>query len=296
MRKLLPSLLFFVVGCYHCPRFFDCDSCTKDAADCKETADCGPKQRNAEAPCPKQACDVKCPPQKCEQAPEIQINAPKPIYVKLPQQKIVVQNEMQPQAMAMAQQQPTMQPQSFTPQSFAPQSAPQQMMMVPIAQPQSAGPAGRARPGLTFDFFRLPIPFPRLIAVPEAVPPVQAVAMMAPQSFAPQSFAPQSFAPQSFAPQSAPAQQHVMVPVPGTVDVPVQTMMKVPYQAHVPVPVQSQAFVPQSAAVRPQLMSPQATTAQPQSTAQPVVCIPAQQAEEFYRLLEQMKKQANQNK
>jgi hypothetical protein len=295
MRKLLPFLFFIVVGC-HCPRIFDGFACTKDTSDCKDTADCVPKQRNAEAPCPKQACEVICPPQKCEQAPEVEIKAPKPIYVRLPQQKIVVQNEMQPQAMAVAQPQPVMQPQSFAPQSFAPQSAaPQQMMMVPVAQPQSAGPAGRARLGLTFDFFRLPIPFPRLIAVPEAVAPVQAVAMMAPQSFAPQSFAPQSFAPQSFAPQSAPAQQHVMVPVPGTVDVPVQTMMKVPYQAHVPVPVQSQAFVPQSAPVQTQVMSPQPATPQPQAAPR-VVCISAEQAEEFYRLLEQMRKQASQNK
>jgi hypothetical protein len=290
MRNLLPLLFFVAVGCNHCPRLFDCNSCARDG-ECKETADCGPKQRGPEVPCPKQPCEEARPPQKCEQAPEIEIRAPKPIHIKVPQQKIIVPEEVQPQAI----QQPAMQPQSFTPQSFAPQSmAPQQMMMVPMAQ--SAGPAGRARPGLTLDFFRLPIPFPRLIAVPEAAPVMQAVAVMAPQSFAPQSFVPQSFAPQpapqAFVPQAAPVQQHVMVPVPGTVDVPVQTTMKVPYQAHVPVPVPPQSFVPQSAPVQ---LTPQATTVQPQSSAPPsVICIPAQQAEEFYRLLEQLKKQTNQ--
>jgi hypothetical protein len=320
MRTLLPLLLFVVIGCNHCARFMDCSSCSKEARECvNEVSDQKPKRVSkndcvVEQPCPKPA------PQRCEQAPEIEIKAPKPIHIKMPPQQYIIENGMQQQAMAYGQQQAMMQPQSFAPQSFAPQSfapqaaAPQQVMMMPVMQPQSAGPAGRARPGLTLDFFRLPIPFPRLIAVPEAAPQMQAVAMVMPQSFAPQSFAPQSFAPQSFAPQSfapqsfapqsfapqAAPQQHVMVPVPGTVDVPVQTMMKVPYQAHVPVPVQPQSFVPQSMAVQPQAMIgvPQATAGfRPQSAVQPQMQgITLQQAEEFCRMVEQMKKQANERK
>jgi hypothetical protein len=303
MRTLLPLLLFLLVGCNHCSRLIGGDSCAAEVEDCKPPR--GTRHLPvAEAPCPTPA------PKDCLQTPEIEVQASKPIHVKLQPQKIILQNEAQPQQMMQPQSvapQQMMQPQSFAPQS----GAPQQVMMMPVMQPQSAAPAGGARPGLTIDFFRLPIPFPKLIAVPDAAPQMQAVAMVAPQSYAPQAYAPQSYAPQAFAPQSfvpqAAPQQHVMVPVPGTVDVPVQTMMKVPYQAHVPVPVQPQSFAPHSVAVQPQSVAvqpqgmipivPHGAVCPPQAGAAPQMQgITLQQAEEFCRLVEQMKKQMNERK
>ena len=157
MRTLLALLFCIVVGCNHCPRFLDCSPCNKETIECQtETADCRSKNVTkkvcvSEPTCPKPVCEVKQALPVCERPPEVKFGAPKPIHVMLPPQKIIVQNEMQSQAMPIVQQQAMMQPQSFAPQSFAPQAmVPQQMMMMPMMQPQSAAPAGRARPGLTF--------------------------------------------------------------------------------------------------------------------------------------------------
>ena len=83
----------------------------------------------------------------------------KPIRIDVPPQKITIQHQPQPVPQVA--------------QAAAVQSQP--MVMMPMAAAGMAAPAGRARPGLTIDFFRMPIPFIRLIAVPDAAPQMAAM-------------------------------------------------------------------------------------------------------------------------
>jgi hypothetical protein len=147
-------------------------------------------------------------------------------------------------------------------------------------------PVGLARPGLTFDFVRIPIPFPRLIAIPTT--PQITIPFAAPQAvaFAPQAAAPvmQQFAPAPVAPvvqqvaaaPVAPFVQQVaapqaMMPVSGQVTVPVQGQVTVPVNGQVTVPVQGQVPVPAGAvftqpapiAAAPQVVTVQAAPAAP---------------------------------
>lgn len=315
MRTILPTLLLFALGCQHCPRVFDCsNSCVTEEVECPKEACRTPKRVSRPVEdCPPERVEKK-PAEVCEK-PQVEKKTPQTIHIKMPQERIIVHvdqhgNPISPQQLAMMQQQ---QAQSFTPQSFAPQPGvqPQSMVMMPVVQPQSA-PSGRARPGLTIDFFRLPIPFPRLIAVPDAPQQVQ-MAMFQPQSFVPvpqqqtfqpQSFVPQpqqqAFVPQSFSPQPQIFQPQSMMPVQGSVNIPVQGTVNVPVQGHVPVPVQPQSFVPQSAAVQPQSLMvpqqqrvipvvPQSFTPQSAVVAQPQMQgISLEQAREFCRLVKEL--------
>src|ERR1700722_2084072 len=81
MRKLLPILLLFGVGCQNCAHLLDCNSpcsgkeVTKDCP--KEAPPCPP------APARKEVCKTEAPP--CEKAPpQVEVKAPQTIHVKLP--------------------------------------------------------------------------------------------------------------------------------------------------------------------------------------------------------------------
>lgn len=321
MRKLTPLLLLIAVGCHACPRFFDCTgSCVG-----KETIVECPKEK-ADCPPPRAVKEIAQPEPVCAKPPVVETKQPEPIRIKIPPQKIILQNEAAPHA--MMQSQPMMQPQGMVqPQSMVqPQAAmvQPQMMMVPTSA-MTSSPVGAARPGLTFDFIRIPIPFPRLIAVPTQ-PQMQAVAV-APQAMVmPQAMV----APQAamVMPQAAMVQPQAMIPVqpqaamvqpqamvmPQAAMVPVQPQAAmVQPQAMIPVqpqaamvPVQPQAAMvhvqPQAAVVQPQAMvpvQPQAAVVQPQAMipVQPQAQgISLREAEEFCRMVQEMKRRMDQHR
>jgi hypothetical protein len=139
-------------------------------------------------------------------------------------------------------------PQLMTaPQAYAPLAAPAGLVQ--------AVPVGRARPGITLDFIRIPIPILRLIAVPttpEITVPLAAPQLVAyqPQAVMPPVAAPQVVAPAAVVPQApAPA----VVPFQGAV-VPVQGQALLPIQGQAAVPMVAQPVM--SAPVAPQPTQP----------------------------------------
>jgi hypothetical protein len=186
-------------------------------------------------------CAPPAPPQ-C-QPPQVDVRAAPPVHVKLPQQQIVLEQAPAAPPAAppmMAQPVAPAAPQMVAmPQSYAPMSAPG--VIVPAA------PVGRARPGIALDFIRIPIPFPRLIAVPTT-----------PEVTIPIAYQPQVPA----APVYAAAPVYPAAPVAPPVQAPV-------YQVQAPVapvmaqPVMAQPVVAQPVAVQPvapqqpQAISPQ---------------------------------------
>lgn len=300
MRKLTPLLLLIAVGCHACPRFFDCSGTCVG----KETIVECPKEK-VDCPPPRAVKEIAQPEPVCARPPVVETKQPEPIRIKIPPQKIILQNEAAPHGMvqpqSMVQPQGMVQPQSMVqPQAAMVQP---QMMMVPTSAVTSS-PVGAARPGLTFDFIRIPIPFPRLIAVPTQ-PQMQAVAV-APQAMVmPQAMvAPQAamVMPQAamVQPQAMVMPQAAMVPVqPQAAMIPVQPQAAmVQPQAMIPVqpqaamvPVQPQAAMvhvqPQAAVVQPQAMVP----VQPQAQG-----ISLREAEEFCRMVQEMKRRMDQHR
>jgi hypothetical protein len=155
-----------------------------------------------------------------------------------------------------------------------PIAAPQYVMANPYQAPAQMAvvsgqsvPAGRARPGLTIDFFRLPIPYPRLVAIPTA-PEMAMVPMAAPQVFAVQ--------PQAVTPVAPMMQQALAAQPQELVAAPPQAapqLYAVQPQAVTPVaPMMQQAFVAQPQALvaappQPTVYQPQAVVAAPQAAA-----------------------------
>ncbi len=222
-----------------------------------------------------------CPPPK----PEVKFRQPKTIHVKLPPQKIVVESQQQcPPA--------------------PPHAMPQQMMMAPtqaapMYQPQAApgffqNVTQGARLGLTFDFLRIPIPIPKLIAVPTApaVPMMMAAQQPVIAAQQPVMAAPQ---PAMAAPQMArvPVQGQAVVPVQGQALVPVQGQAMVPVQGQAMVPAQSpqQVMVPvQRPMAVPQAQHRYAIVPQPQAPAQAPRQPTLEELEEFCRQVAEMRK------
>ncbi|HKI36850.1 MAG TPA: hypothetical protein VKA46_33670 [Gemmataceae bacterium] len=174
-------------------------------------------------------------------------------------------------------------------QQVLPQMAPAQMVtgqQMMIMAPQFATsasaaqsvPVGRARPGITFDFFRLPIPYPRLIAVPTTpevttIPMAQSVVALQPQATA--------FALPMQAQAMVPVQAQAVMPVQAQAVMPVQAQAVMPVQAQAVMPVQAQAFMPvQAQAMAPvqaqAVMPVQAQAVAPAQTVMVQQAMPAQ--------------------
>ncbi len=278
---LLCLVLGPLPGCWHLPRHYGeaCEPapderCPPEACPAACPTPCPPEA----APCPAAPCPPAAPPAA---PPKVEVREQPPVHIKLPQQQVIV--EAAPQAaqpVAPMAPQVYAAPQAIPPQAFTPLSA-------PTGYVQSV-PLGRARPGLTIDFVRIPIPILRLIAVPttpEVTIPVAAPQMVA---FQPQA-APVAYAapPVAAPPVAAPvAPQQAIVPVQGQAIVPVQGQAIVPVQGQAVVPIQAPAAVP---------MAAQPMVAQPM-VAQPLVAAPQaaqplspQDVEAYCRQIEALK-------
>jgi hypothetical protein len=222
----------------------------------------GPEEGECYEECPEEACpEAPCP------TPKVEVCKPRPVHVKAPRSKVILRSPP---------------PTVVTPPARAAVAAPQ--MVAPsqamVASPQAltspaAGVnytvAGRARPGLTIDFIRIPIPFPRLVAIPTTpeitVPVAQPQLTVAqPQAVvaAPQQYVAQ---PQAVvaAPQYVARPQAVAVPPPAPPQPQARATVPVKGKAVVPVevPVRGKAVVPvrgraaPSRAVTPQQARPE---------------------------------------
>jgi hypothetical protein len=256
-------------------------------------------------------CEVKCPPPECPAprtppcpapaptvvpapAPKIEVRQQPTVTIKVPQRQVVIEQPTPTLAMQAPPMAAPMAAPTAAPMASQPMYAPAPAAYAPVSalggSVQSV-PSGRARPGLTIDFFNLPIPFPRLIAVPTS--PEITVPVAAPQyvAYAPQpqpvAYAPQpqpvAYAPQpqpvAYAPQApvqpvmaapvAPPQQ-TMVPVQGQVTVPVQGQVTVPVQGQVAVPISGQTPVPVSSPMVIPIQAAPAPTAAMPVTSQPL--------------------------
>lgn len=280
-------LLVGLIGCKH----FGSDACAvRHSERCESacTESCvepcsNPKPCRTETVVERSApCAAPCAAKSC--APEVEVRAAAPVHVKLPPQKIVVENAPQAQVQQV-------QPQLAYAQTamMAPQA---QVQSVPVMAMAESGSdfehtlASSARPGLTFDFIRLPIPIPKLVAVPTA-PRMRAFSMSMPQAVPVQSVPMQSVPMQSVPVQTMPvqsmaatqmvqpvqamqmpvAQAQTMVPIQGQAVVPVQGQAIVPVQGQALVPVQSQAMVPTQAAQQI-MIQPQAQIVPTQAATQ----------------------------
>jgi hypothetical protein len=231
-----------------------------------------PGPNPAPTSCPREeSCPAPCPPQQVTAPPpHVEIHQAPTVHVKAPAPQVVVETA------------PPVQPQAFQPQQafMSPQYAaapqPQGMMaLAPMGGAFQSAPVGRARPGLTLDFIRVPIPILRLVAIPTtpeyaAVPiaaaPYFPAAPVAPQPYpvaaAPQPMIPQPVlpappmmaAPAPVAPVPVAVPQPVVQPAPVAVAPPpqapthtivgIQGQAIVPVQGQAVVPVQGQAIVP----------------------------------------------------
>jgi len=288
MRCLIPVVLIWITGCVsHCPHRLhkSLAHCQPECATAHATA-CEQPQANPRPCAPTlggpEAAPV-CAPAPVAAPPSIRVEHSKPevevrqapVHIKLPPQKIVVPREandyfQSAQGMAAAQ--------AASP--FAAQATPQATVMTPVAVSQSLfgdTVAGRARPGLTFDFIRIPIPFPRFIAVPTQ-PEFRMTAVQ--QSVPAQAVMMQQAAFSQAAPMMAsaayPAQNHAVVPVTGQAVVPVQGQAIVPVQGQAVVPVQAAAQM-QAMPFQPSVGMSANIAAQPSAAAQ-CIMIPQQGA------------------
>lgn len=328
MRHCHFLVVLFAVGCQGI-RGAHCLPCPKDCeADCPQTC-----QEDCPASCPSEGsratelpapCHTDQPPAvtSCPQPSMVRKEAPAPqkIQVKVPPPNVFVNAQVAPQP---ASPQAYAAPQMMASPQVAP-SSPYQVAPLTAMSYAHSVPVGRARPGITLDFIRIPIPFPRLIAVPtvpEVTVPVSAPQMVAMQSqaFATAPVMPQAVAvqPQAVvttmpqaavaqplvpaAPQAMPVASQATVPVQAQAVVPVQGQAVVPVQGQVIVPVQGQAMISapgQALAPAPaQAIAVQATLPQTAAVPQTVVLSPQAQktlspaeVEAFCRQVEAYKK------
>ncbi|MCI0457361.1 MAG: hypothetical protein L0Z62_10365 [Gemmataceae bacterium] len=282
MRTLLP-LLLVAAGCHSMY-----PPCPPDCCEVRKAPECCPPEC-AQAPPPRAQLSMNpCPTPPPEAPTQVQVRQPPVVHVKVPPQKVVVQAPAQPSPVAPVA------PTAAAPQMAAPYQSPYQSLGA-IAQ---SVPVGRARPGITLDFIRIPIPILRLIAVPttpeitvpwaaaQAIPvaPVpQALPVAAPVAPTYVQALPQPVVPvqpQVVAPAQPQAQ--AVVPVQGHAVVPVQGQAIVPVQGQAVVPVQGQ---PVAAPVVAQPVAPQAFPVAPQA-ARP---LSLEEVEEFCRRVQALK-------
>jgi len=263
---IVPTLLL-AVGCNRACRLPCCPPCPTEC--CKEVA-CPPQ------PCPEEKVAPRPAPQRqparpAEDAvpclegaalrpsrpcpPEINVDCPKEVHVNVPRQKVVVEVPHQaPQAapQQMPMQMPVMAPQQAyapgVPQYMPAMAAPQAPAYATSVQTVSAP---RDRVALGLDWVRIPLPLPKLFAVPgrqevvtttQFAPPPTPVAYPVAMPQAP------VYAPM---PVAAPPMQ-MIVPQAPVQAAPVQMQMVVPQAPVQAMPVQAmpvQAAPPQQAPV-----------------------------------------------